>query len=102
MHIVVSTDPDTVVLDDAEDFTAFDVVAPSSADDDLDRRLGPLAQRDGDHLWVDLEELAALAGTRATDADWQTGLAAMVDYARSKGFLSDDGSALRAHIVWRD
>ena len=26
--------------------------------------------------------------------------AAMLDYARSKGWLSDDGASIRAHVEW--
>ena len=40
------------------------------------------------------------SGPKATDPDWQSGLAAMVDYARKSGFLSEDGTAIRAHVEW--
>jgi hypothetical protein len=31
---------------------------------------------------------------------WDDDMAAMLDYARSKGWLSDDGEAIRAHVEW--
>ena len=100
MQIVITTDPDAVILDEPDVFTSFAVTAPADATADLDARLGPIGTYDGEHVWVDREELAALAGPKATDPDWQSGLAAMVDYARKSGFLSEDGTAIRAHVEW--
>jgi hypothetical protein len=100
VRIVVTTDPDAVTLDQPDDFTSFAVLAPVGTADDLDGRLGPLGHYDGEHVWVDRGALAGLAGTRATDPEWSDGLTAMVDYARRRGFLSDDGTAIRAHVAW--
>lgn len=100
MRIVVTTDPDAVTLDEPDAFTSFAVVAPAGTADDLDDRLGPVGDFDGEHVWVDREALTGLAGTRATDPRWRDGLTAMVEYARSSGFLSDDGTAIRAHVEW--
>ena len=33
-------------------------------------------------------------------ATWEDDFAAMLDYARSKGWLSDDGASIRAHVEW--
>lgn len=101
MRIIVTTDPDAVTLDEPDDFTSFAVVAPEGTPATaIDRILGPVGRGDGEHVWVDRDGLADLAGERAGNADWQAGLAAMIDYARSNGFLSDDGAAIRAHIDW--
>lgn len=100
MQIVVTIDPDAVTLDEPDAFTSFAVTAPAAAAADLDAHLGPIGSYDGEYVWVDREELAALSGPKATDPDWQSGLAAMVDYARKSGFLSEDGTAIRAHVEW--
>jgi hypothetical protein len=39
-----------------------------------------------------------LAGARGADPDWAASFQAMVDYARSHGFLSADGTQVRAHV----
>ena len=101
MRIVVTTDPDAVTLDEPDEFTSFEVVAPEGTPATaLDGILGAVGRCDGEHVWVDRGALADLAGARAADEAWQGGLAAMVDYARSNGFLSDDGAAIRAHVDW--
>ena len=100
MNIIVSTDPTAVTLDDADEFTSFAVTAGERSRDDLDTLLGTLGTFDGDHAWIDVEALAELAGRKGSDPDWRAGLAAMVDYARGAGFLSEDGTAVRAHVEW--
>jgi len=100
VQIVVTTDPDAVTLDEPDEFTSFAVAAPAGAGADLDARLGPIGRYDGEHVWVDREALIGLAGSKASDTGWRDGLAAMVDYARNSGFLSDDGTAIRAHVEW--
>jgi hypothetical protein len=102
VRIVVTTDPDAVTLDEPDEFGSFEVFAPAGTADHLDARLGPVGHYDGEHVWVDREALAVLAGTRATDPDWRNGLTAMVEYARDSGFLSDDGTAIRAHVAWEE
>jgi hypothetical protein len=51
---------------------------------------------DGDHAWLDAGALRAAGdGT----ADWASGFDAMLAYAASKGWASEDGARVRAHIV---
>jgi hypothetical protein len=102
MHIVVTIDPDNVTLEGADEFTAFDVVAPEAARPRLDEILSTVGGVEGDHVWVARTAVADLAGASADEADWQAGFTAMVDYARSKDFLSEDDLAIRAHIEWGD
>jgi hypothetical protein len=44
-----------------------------------------------------VDSVRRMAGREADEA-WQAGFAAMLGYARSKGWLTADGSQLRAHI----
>ncbi len=48
-------------------------------------------------MFVAVESLTDLAGSRAADQDWQSGLAKMTAYAQSKGWLDEQGG-IRAHI----
>jgi hypothetical protein len=100
VRIIIAPETATVALEDPDDFTAFSVSAPADAEAALSDRLGALGDYDGHHAWVDREALADLAGERAADPAWREGLSAMVDYARAEGFLSEDESAIRAHVEW--
>jgi hypothetical protein len=59
--------------------------------------LAPHGRVDGEHAWITTEAVMALAGDAADDA-WQAGFDGMIDYARGHGFLSEDGTSIRAHL----
>jgi hypothetical protein len=98
--VIVHADLDTAVvtLQAPDDFHAFHVaVAGGDVDDErLPGVLAPHGGVDGDHAWIATEAVVALAGE--VDDGWREGFEGMVAYAREKGFLSDDGSAIRAHL----
>jgi hypothetical protein len=51
---------------------------------------------DGDHAWLDAGALRAAGdGSQA----WVTAFDAMLAYAAGKGWTSEDGARVRAHIV---
>lgn len=102
MNIVLTGEPSGITLEHPDDFRAFAVTAPRALADDLATHVQPVGRYDGEHVWVDRQALVGLAGPRAEEAAWQEGLAAMVDFARDKGFLSEDGTAIRAHVEWTD
>lgn len=81
------------VLEEAGEFTRFAVAlhpaAPAGA-------LAAVARRDGAHAWIAPETLRRLSPMGA-DAAWQTGFAAMLDFARSRGWVDAEG-AIRAHV----
>jgi hypothetical protein len=82
--IDLGTVPPSAGLTGADDFTAFSVAAARPS-----------------HTWVHPDALRSMAGERADDPDWAAGLAKMVAYAESKGWVREDG-AIRAHIEWTD
>jgi hypothetical protein len=51
---------------------------------------------DGDHAWLDAGALRA-AGDGSQN--WVTGFDGMLAYAAGKGWTSEDGARVRAHIV---
>jgi len=51
---------------------------------------------DGDHAWLDAGALRA-AGDGSQK--WDTGFDGMLAYAAGKGWTSEDGARVRAHIV---
>jgi hypothetical protein len=55
--------------------------------------------QDADTAFLDVAALHAAASPRAGSADWQTHWDAMLDTARSKGWLSEDGATVQVHVV---
>ncbi len=99
MIVHADLDASSVRLVEPEDFFGFHVaVAGGEVDDErLAGLLAPHGRLDGEHAWISTESVVALAGDVADDT-WQAGFEGMIDYARGKGFLSEDGSAIRAHV----
>lgn len=88
---------DGVQLDEPDVFTSFKVVVEPGTDPAT--AITPYGRLDdtGEHAFVTRAGLEALAGDRASDADWQSSLDAMLGYADSKGW-TDDSGAVRAHL----
>ncbi|WP_285493959.1 hypothetical protein [Actinomadura sp. NBRC 104425] len=59
-------------------------------------RLGSLVG--DDHALIDLAGLRAMVAEAAADPGWAAGWDAMVEYARGKRWLSDDGTSVRVHV----
>ena len=99
MIVHADLDASTVTLVEPQGFFAFHVaVAGGDVDDErLPALLAPHGRVDGDHAWITTESVVALAGDAADDA-WHAGFDGMLGYARSQGFLSEDGSAIRGHL----
>lgn len=51
---------------------------------------------DGDHAWL---ETAALRAAGDGSAAWASGFDGMLAYAAGKGWATEDGTRVRAHIV---
>ncbi|MCW2695483.1 MAG: uncharacterized protein JWR62_568 [Modestobacter sp.] len=58
--------------------------------------LGRLA--DADTAFLDVAALRAAAEPLASSGDWGQQFDGMVDHARSKGWVGDDGASLQAHV----
>jgi hypothetical protein len=117
MEVVVELSTGTVVLADVDQLQGFAVRAlpQHPGDGPADGALGALAaalsvhdvgtvQPDGDVL-IPVDVVRRLAASavaeqgRTLDKHWETGFAAMIEYAGTKGWLAEDGS-LRAHVEW--
>ena len=60
----------------------------------------PLIARHDEHVWVRIDALRALARP-SVGPDWESGFAAMVEYARGKGWVEDDAGSVRGHVERR-
>lgn len=94
MRIHIDTVANSIVLSDAENFRALDaeIEGPLRKAVEVDG----IAHQDDNHVWIDIETLAALSGVQP--ADWRERFDKMIDYARSKGWVDDSVGAVRAHI----
>jgi len=93
----------TITLAEPDVFTAFSIRAPALAPEAVlaafgdDARAGEDASADAGHVWLAIERLHALGATHGA-ADWRKGCDAMIEYARSKGWVDASGRFVRAHL----
>ena len=86
---------------DVDDLTRLHLAVGEATDDEADAvlreaGLGRLESHDVGVL--DTAALRAAAQARATAEDWSAGFDGMVEHAREKGWLTDDGTALQVHV----
>jgi hypothetical protein len=87
------------VLTDTEDFRRFSIRFDPGArgTGGAEAALGRVAPPDGDAAaWVSEEALRRMA-PRGGDPEWEAGLARMIAFARSRGWVDEQGG-IRAHI----
>ena len=100
MYFRISSD--SVELVEPRDCTAFYAVCPPGLESseliELVRRedLGEVLPSGG-HLMVPLESVRRLAAGRVSP-NWAQDFDAMIAYAARKGWLSEDGTRVRAHL----
>jgi hypothetical protein len=83
-EIDLTTVPPSVVLQEPDDFTRFDVVVPKV-----------------ENAFVAESEVRRLAGAKAEDPEWQAGFKGMLDYAESHDWIGEDG-AIQAHVTYQE
>ena len=91
-----------VSLEDRDNFRAFRLVIEDVASrrDHVERQLGSLAQLiDETHAWVSETNLR-IRPEVVGDLEWQSKLDAMIENARSHGWINDQTRAIKAHIDW--
>ena len=81
------------VLRDVDDFRAFMIVVRGEGD--LAPAIEGIGRVDDGNAFPDIDAVKRLAGERGTDPAWLEQFDAMVEYARSKGWVDD--AALQAH-----
>jgi hypothetical protein len=91
---------DSARLVDPEDLTSFAVVLEGDADPSPEALAAGGVLGLGDHAWVRTDALRRLAGPIATP-EWEGAFAAMLEYARSRGWVDDAHGAVRGHVERR-
>jgi hypothetical protein len=98
--VELSLGTDSARLVDPEDLTSFAVVLEGEADPSPEALAAGGVLGFGDHAWVRTAALRRLAGPIATP-EWEDAFAAMLDYARSRGWVDDEQGAVRGHVQRR-
>ena len=87
-------------LVDPEDMTGFAVVVEGATKPGAEALAAGVIVGLGNHAWVRTDALRWLAGPAATPA-WEDPFAAMLDFARSRGWVDDELGAVRGHVERR-
>jgi hypothetical protein len=101
MQIQVGSGPDDISLAEPGVFTAFSVGFATTAEKAQQALTEVGARTDVDeHIWVPAELVRRLAGSTGApaDAEWDQSFAAMIDYARSRGWYDETTATIRAHL----
>ncbi|MFP5021855.1 hypothetical protein [Pseudonocardia phyllosphaerae] len=98
--MIICIESDGCVVTDADTLTDLRVLSSitgASSLDEVARAVGIGTAGEG-HVFADVERLRALAKESATLEDWDEQFDGMIGYARARGWLSEDGRAVRAHV----
>jgi hypothetical protein len=99
--VELSLGADFARLLNADDLSGFVVVLEGGEDPAPEALAAGGVLGFGDHAWVRTDALRRLAGAVATP-EWEEGFAAMLDYARGRGWVDDEQGAVRAHVERRE
>jgi hypothetical protein len=97
--MIIKIDPaGAATLQDIDNFRAFNVTAGCGAPD-LVQALAALGRLDADgNAWISRAWLLSMG--RPDDAKWLAGFDAMLDYARSHGWVDPATNNIRAHVEY--
>jgi flavin reductase (DIM6/NTAB) family NADH-FMN oxidoreductase RutF len=95
------TNAGAITLCEPSVFNRLDVLVDPQSPERLEQAIARIGSRDGaGHVRLSPSVLRFLSG-HAGAAEWETGFAAMIGYAASKGWLDDEGR-VRAHLTFSD
>ena len=94
--------PPVVRLEEPEETSAFHVAVIGGTDWGLvfgalvDAAAGRL---EGEHAFITIDAVQRMAAGRVA-AGWDARFVAMLEYARTKGWIDEGGHAIQAHVEW--
>ena len=98
VDVDLQADPPSVTLEDPEDCKAFSVrVAGPRGGLGGALEAAGVGRMDGDEALIEVDAVRRLAVGRVGPG-WEGELAAMLDYATTKGWVANEGRAIRAHV----
>jgi hypothetical protein len=96
--MVIIVEDGGVHMQDPSDFKAFKVVVKEGEDASAIAVVGRLADRET--AWIGVDAVRNLAGEAAGVHGWDDDFAAMLAYARTKGWLDEAGTSIQAHVEY--
>lgn len=93
----VSVSDQAITLEDPDDVRSFKLVVSGSVELDRALRDGRWGRLEGPEALISVDAVERAASGRV-GADWADRFQGMVTYARDKGWLSRDGTEIRAHV----
>jgi hypothetical protein len=97
MRIAVNTGVSRWSILEPRDFKELSLVLVDRCSPaDANAALGGLGLIEGEYAWIDIEQLAHAL---KLDGDAAEAFASMIRFADSRGWVSVDGHAVRAHVV---
>jgi hypothetical protein len=102
VQIDVAPERPVVTLEEPDDCTRFHLAVVGGRD--LGRVFGALVDAaagrlESDHALITIDAVRRMAAGRVSD-DWPERFEAMLDYARTKGWIDDTGNAIQAHVEY--
>jgi hypothetical protein len=98
VDVDVQAEPPAVALDDPEDGKAFSVrVRGDRARLSSALEATGVGRMDGDEALIEVDAVRRMAEGRVGPG-WDRDFTAMLDYAGTKGWIADEGRAIRAHV----
>jgi hypothetical protein len=87
-----------VTLQEPDDFRGFKVVAHGLGPDELADALRHVGRMAGEgDAFIDISAVKRLAAERSQRPDWMASFNGMIEYAKTRGWTSPEGDAIRAH-----
>jgi hypothetical protein len=97
--MVIVVEDGGVHMNDPSDFEAFKVVVHG-------RDASPIAvvgrMADDETAWIGIDAVRNLAGAAVRVPGWEDDFAAMLAYARKKGWLDAAATEIQAHVEYED
>ena len=104
MYVQIDIGPErpVVSLEEPDDCTRFHLAVVGGRD--LGRVFGALVDAaagrlEDDHALITIDAVRRMAAGRVED-DWPARFDAMLEYARTKGWIDDTGNAIQAHVEY--
>jgi len=93
-----------VSLEEPDDCTRFHLAVVGGRD--IGRVFGALVDAaagrlEGDHALITIDSVRRMAAGRVGD-DWDARFDAMLDYARTKGWIDETNNAIQAHVEYEE
>jgi hypothetical protein len=96
--VYVQVTPSEVTLEDPSNLKQFHVsVRGGAVDVGAALVSSGFGRMDGNDAMISVQAVRRAAAGRVAD-EWATSFESMLDFARTKGWMSDDGRSIRAHV----